>query len=817
MATVAGLAFAFPAAVQAQAVTAADEPQGGLEEIIVTARKRDENVQNIPVAVTAITSEQLVNRNIRSIEQVAVSTPQLIVARGSAGSGANLSIRGIGSNFTSAGIEQSVSVNVDGVYYGQGRILNEAMFDMGSVEILKGPQALFFGKNATAGALSFTTAGPTKDFEAIARGGYEFRTEEKYLEGILSGPITETLGFRIAGRYSKASEGWMKNQGTAGTYTVNDAANGGALTTYDVPAPEDAGPRDRNVALRGTLRYEPDSRLTITAKGSYSNRHASTASYITELFNCPVNNTSQVSPGQECRGNWKTHWTDLPAEVAAGNPLHGKYNGRGYDNYRSYTATGTVSYDADDFTINWVNGYQNFKNVYTNKSDVTGNYNRGTYVGTDTRYRAFSSELRAQTDLKIPVNFMAGGYYQSSKLFFQQDVIFPGTAAAGHRIDSSIADPSLRAINLRKIGHTDGETLAVFGQFLWDIVPKLQFTAGARYTHETKDSDFTQPYISANLRTVYRMFDPAVPLSFIREKQTFKDFSPELTLTYKPTSRLTVYGAYKTGYKSGGFSVSALNTTTTDPSSFSFDPETVEGFEAGIRSQLFDNQLRLNLTAFTYKYQDLQVDFFNSQITSYVTFNAGSARTKGVELDAEFAPRALPGLVLRGSIGYNEARYVSFPGAPCYAGQTPAEGCMPVSAEFNYVHQDLKGVRTALAPKWVGSASVDYETDISSSLKAGLNATMRYSTAYLLSPFGNRVDRQGEFATLDASVRIGAENDRWQLALIGKNLTNRYVLNAAVDTPSTGSGTGTPAGIRADQYGLPSPPRMMTLQLTIRY
>lgn len=175
--------------------------QGGLSDIIVTARKREESVQNIPVAVIAVTSEELANRNLNNIEAISQSVPQFVVARGSTGSGANLSLRGIGSNFTSIGIEQSVSVNVDGVYYGQGRVLNEAVFDMQQVEILKGPQALFFGKNSTAGALSFTTADPGPDFEAMARAGYEFRTQDKYFEGMISVPLTDTLGARFAGRH----------------------------------------------------------------------------------------------------------------------------------------------------------------------------------------------------------------------------------------------------------------------------------------------------------------------------------------------------------------------------------------------------------------------------------------------------------------------------------------------------------------------------------------------------------------------------------------------------------------------------------------
>jgi len=260
----------------APATETASDQAGGLAEIVVTARKRNESAQDVPVAVTALSSEELVNRNIRTIEQIATSTPQFVVARGSSGSGANLSLRGIGSNFTSIGIEQSVSINVDGVYYGQGRVLNEGLFDMRQVEILKGPQALFFGKNATAGALSFITANPGPDLELLGRVGYEFRTHEKYAEGVISGPITDTIGARLAVRVTDMDQGYMRNQSTGGPFSVTDTATAGTRTTYNGPPSTKYGPMDQNFNVRGTLSYEPTDQFSVILKGSYSDREATT-------------------------------------------------------------------------------------------------------------------------------------------------------------------------------------------------------------------------------------------------------------------------------------------------------------------------------------------------------------------------------------------------------------------------------------------------------------------------------------------------------------------------------------------------------------
>jgi len=153
----ASLGIATPAAAQEAAV---EEDEGGIKEIVVTARKREESTQDVPVSVSVIDSETLQNRDITTLESVAAISPQFTIGRAPSGSGATLVLRGIGSNSTSIGLEQSVAVVVDGVYYGQGRTINEGFFDLGRVELLKGPQALFFGKNATAGLVSITIADP---------------------------------------------------------------------------------------------------------------------------------------------------------------------------------------------------------------------------------------------------------------------------------------------------------------------------------------------------------------------------------------------------------------------------------------------------------------------------------------------------------------------------------------------------------------------------------------------------------------------------------------------------------------------------------
>ncbi len=211
------------------------------------------------------------------------------------------------------------------------------------------------------------------------------------------------------------------------------------------------------------------------------------------------------------------------------------------------------------------------------------------------------------------------------------------------------------------------------------------------------------------------------------------------------------------------------------------------------------------------------MDFFEAQTFRYITTNAGSARTKGVELSTEWAPISVPGLIMRGALNYNKARYVDFI-APCVTGQTPAQGCNPTTASpyGGLFVQDLSGKPTANAPRWTAALGASYETDVSSDLSVALSADARYSSSYNASPFFNPIATQPKYVNLDASVTLSSKAG-WDLAVIGKNLTNQFVISGALDSPGTGSGTGTAAGRLGDQRGYANLPRTVQVQVTYHY
>ena len=395
-----------------------------------------------------------------------------------------------------------------------------------------------------------------------------------------------------------------------------------------------------------------------------------------------------------------------------------------------------------------------------------------------------------------------GLYYQDTQRDFLQDVIFFGAQ------DSSVVDPNNEFVAYDKDSETEGETVSAYGEIIWSITDTLTLTGGARWIDESKDSTFVQPYVWEVLQGV---FTQGVVVS---ADQDFDDVIPEATIRWEVTDTTTLYAAYKEGFKSGGFSNSGiLGAISGSVEDFAFDPEEVEGYEGGVKASLFDNTLSLEFEVYYYEFNDLQIDFFNSPTFAFITTNAGSSETKGAEVQAAWAVPNIEGLVLSGSLAYNDGEYTDFV-APCYAGQTPAAGCT-IQIPGQVPQQQLKGTDRALAPEWSGRFGADYNRSIGNGLMLGLTLNVQYKDDHLLNAFGNPHDLQESYWLYDAAARFGAESGRWQVAVIGKNLSDEYGIISSGDTPSTGGRTGQPDGFVADRSGTVILPRTVELELRI--
>lgn len=799
---------AMPSVSHAQAGSSAPaaEESGGVQDIVVTARKRAENVQDIPVSIRAVDAEMIQRQDISGLEKLAAKAPELIIARSSNGSGASLTIRGVGSNFSSVGVEQSVAVIVDGAYYGHGRTIDEGFFDLARVEVLKGPQALFFGKNATAGVVSITTADPGDAFEGLARVGYEFRSQSVYAEAVASGPISDTLGIRVALRGSKMFGGYTHNLATQAFYNTIDVATGNVAALAAAPADRDQ-PGTKDLIGRVTLKWTPTEDLTNTLKISGTHSRGGASGFST-ILGC-AGPFGQRNPSLRCGAKFTTYFNDMPIEYKGATGLK---DNKLYSDYDSFAVNDTLNYEInDDVTFTSVTNFNRNKVRYL--QDYGQESDAGVWAAINSKFRAFSNESRILTSFDGPVNLLLGTYYQSSKRDHGEFVTFIG-------VINSAASPADKYLAFTKISPTKGETISAFGQAIWKIVPEVELTAGARYTHETKKSSFFQPYVNPALAG---LFTPQTnnPATTLHRDQTFNNWSPEATITWRPTKDMTVYAAYKTGYKSGGFSNSGI-LSPADPNGdgMTFAPEKAKGFEGGIKTTLLDRQLRFNIGVYRYTYSGLQVDYFDPLSIRYITRNAGSSKTRGIETELEFVPRSIDGLTIRSTLNYNRSRYSNFL-APCWQGQSLGQGCvlqtLPGQTASQFLQQ-LGGRPTANAPKLTGSAGFEYDLPISSGMIFGLSSDFRFSSKYNSSAFDSPNGVQKSYSVIDASIRLRSESKGWELALIGKNLTNRQYKTGVFDITGTGSGTGSVGGgIQSDIFQLTQLPRTVQLQATYRF
>ncbi|WP_230293106.1 TonB-dependent receptor [Croceicoccus sp. Ery5] len=773
-----GSAIALGAMVQAQAAMAQDAPDSAdaaqtpataapepaaasSNEIIVTARKRAETLQNVPVVAQAFQQESLEQYGTDSIAALTTRVPDLQAGTGVNATGTQISLRGVGTTALNATIDQSVSLNIDGLPLTQGLAYSIALFDLGQLEVLKGPQSLFYGKNSPGGVISMRSADPTDEFELVARAGYEFEGEEKVGELIVSGPITDSLGFRLAGRYSSMN-GYFKN-------VAEVLPDLGTL-----PPLSDRFPNADTIILRGTLMFEPSASYSARLKVNYGRYEEQGSATALDVGYCP-DGTGGVPPtglpfigGDNCKidGKFRVPTPDPDAfAIARNNAVPFFLAEQWFGTLEQTLALG------DDASLTSVTTYYNIDSSTIHLASSTGTV-AVILQDNDFSNEQFTQELRIETDMtNSPFNMMIGAFYQDAQLMNHVRV-----PANTELIDQGyIALPPLL---MSPRHYVDIESFSAFGQGMLDITDTLEFTAGARWTvEERRHREFNH-------------YNPDAPFEvpLLVPKLDSSNISPEFTLAYRPTSDLTIFGSYKWGFKSGSFnSATYINSTT----NASFNDEKVQGAELGVKSQLMDGALTLNLAGYRYIYDDLQVGALELQqlpggTPTYAlrTINAAGAKVQGIELETSLRPHGMPGLNLYAAVNYNHARYTDFPNAPCGNGQPANAGCDQLlnPSTGRYTAQDLSGRRLVRAPDWSLSAGADYETPIGSALTLVLGGNMSYNSEYSTTLVDMPGFEQDGFAKFNANIALRGPDDRWEFALIGKNLSDEYTTSLCFNT-----------------------------------
>ena len=725
-----------------------------VEEILITARKREESILRVPVVASAFSKDHLEQFQTHDLYTVANRVPGFVIGESVGTVGIQATLRGIGPTSQTATVDQSVSLNIDGLPLTQGYAYTAGMFDVGQVEVLKGPQALFYGKNSTAGVISLRSADPTDEFELVARGGFEFEAEEKLAELIVSGPVADSLKLRLAARFSDM-EGYFRNNGEPIPGLGNRA-----------PKHRKFSPRE-NWILRGTALFEPNEIYQARFKATFTDDRMEGSGGDGQIVFCP-DGTGGVPPlnipfigDSDCRLDRYTQLADFDPEF-----WPGVRNG-GVPFMDSQQAFGTLEQNihfSPELTFTALTGFYDIEQ----DNLIRGSGSSNPTIAADFTFEntQFTQELRLTSSfVDSPVNFMVGAFYQDGEIQVQNRL----------RGNTAFGLPPLLQSGLHTI---DIESVSAFGQLLWQVTDRIEIAGGARWTDEERKHDLRNDLAGG----------AEVALMTPRIRST--NLSPEVSITFLPSDDLTLFAAYRQGFKSGSFNTIAVLDATTPAD---FDDEKAEGGEIGLKSRWLDGRLSVNLAAYRYRYADLQVGANELSASGDIllrTINAASATVKGVELDFNYLSTHIEGLSLHGALNYNRARYKKFNNAPCGNGQTIAEGCNQLLNPNTglYTSQDLGGRPLVRAPDWTASFGFDYTRQLDNGLTLSFGTTTRYSDDYYTNLVALRDYQQESHFKTSANLTLRGPEDKWEVALIGNNLEDKITAGVCSNS-NTANGT----------------------------
>lgn len=754
------------------------------EEIVVTARKREEASLRVPVVATVLGANELEERQATDLHDVAALTPGLILGAAPLEVGTEVSLRGIGSSPLDPGVDQSVALNLDGLPLGQGAAYSIGIFDLARIEVLKGPQPLFFGKNSPAGVIAIRTADPGTSAEAVGSAAYESEAREWQTRLILSGPVSETLGLRLASQYSSGA-GYFRNTAVA-------------VPESGARQPARRFGRNESLYLRLTGLFRPTANFTARLKLN-ATHDRSLGGVAEQLVSCPdgtfnylpsigLNLPSEFSANEDCRADRNLNIVDMDPDQYPGVPNNGISFTRSDQRFGTLEMNWAV---APQLMLTSLTGYYRIEVDALQNGPWAGGAAPPLAITKGLRRRELTQEFRITSDLEGPFDFTAGAFFQDAEI--ANDIVFIGNARYG-----------LPPVALQGSHDIDIRSYALFGQIRLRPMARIEIAGGLRWTDE-KRSDAPVTYDVFGLVSGVQ----GAPLRPHVPGLRSRNWSPELSVSWFPTDDLTVFGALKQGYKSGSYNI---NTPLNPGDDNSFGDERGRGGEIGIKGYAADRQLSFDLAGYWYEYTGLQAGIIritSAGVPVLATVNAGSARVYGAEAALRYRPRSVEGLSLSGALNWNHGTFTRFVNADCKPGQTIDEGCnlLPtrvtnpdeiaagyysvdpvLGVPVRYNSQDLSGTPLHRAPRWQGTLSAGYERPIRANLTLGGGLQMQYSSSYVVD-LGNRVNGlQQAFAKIGANVRLGSRDERWEVALVGNNLTDRLTTGSCLNVNYPGGG-----------------------------
>ncbi len=748
-------------------VTTAGTASGqSLEEVFVTAQKRTQSLEDVPISIIVTSGEQIARSGIGNIDELQNRIPNFQMSLAAVST--EVYIRGVGSG-ANDGFEQSVGVFVDGVFGGRGRQFRAPFLDLERFEVLRGPQGVLLGKNTIAGAVNITTAKPTSDFTGSFKASYNDRLEEGSATLVLSGPLGETTRARVAITGLK-SDGYLFN-------------------TVDKTAEQ----QREEFVVRGTV--EQDLSDTVTARFKYE-----VGSFDTDGSRFVINDV----------GVFEDVFTSFDEDFSQANyrSSKGGIGGEGeFDQTNTTNSVLNIDWEWDNHTFTSVTGYSNFKFRRLLDSD----FSAIPLIVTETlpeRFEQLSQEFRLASDPGGRFEYIVGLYWQTNRYDTLRETSIDGDTLAELLLGPlnnalGAAARTTKGKTFQKFDQ-EADSVAAFAELLWNVNDRLRLKGGLRYSQEDKKA---AQFIRLNTRDGQLNTDPVsialTELFFGFTNHSFtgdrseSDVSPSVNVQFDFTDEVMLYGTWARGFKAGGFNAQERGD---DIALFEFEEETASTFELGLKGRFFDGAARLNVSAFQSTYDDLQVSSFNG--VTFVVGNAAQSESTGVELDGAWA--LSENIEIGGAFATLDSNYKSFPNGPCFAGDDRPE-CSDASSVGA---RDLSGESTSYDPEFSGNLYLRGSMDLENEFQLTFDVDWAFTDGYFYSADLDPSDFQEAFGLVDIRVGIGPVDRSWELALLGQNLTEEIT--------NGGYGSDIPL-LTGAHFSTSIPPRRFTLQYTHRF
>ena len=726
----------------------AQSDASGTGEIVVTAQKRTERLQDVPLAVSALSAETLGRQQINDTSGLVAAVPSLTYTQGNNVSNSTFRVRGIGTTLFNQGSESSVSTVIDGVVMARQAQGFVDLADLERVEVLRGPQGTLFGKNATAGVISVVTARPTDHFTARADATIA-ELDEYRIKGTVSGPLTDRLRAWVSGFY-------------------NDV--GGHITNV-------ATGKDKNGfkswGLRGKLDWDATDSLNLLATLDYRKMNADCCQPQYIQTTTPLL-TQLLGPVVASRHNREVN-IDAPS----------------FNKTRQWIASLEANLDLGDHTLTALTAWQDFD--FDNNVDVDGLYTpspifvpfsngKGVLNGGPAGVKQFSQELRLTSPQNRPLTYVAGLYYLDLDVSrgFRRRL---GNCVAGGANGAAVYGQPCAVPTYASTYHeasSKTEQFAAFGQAELKLIDALSLIAGGRLQRETLSYWGNRPGLALVAGDTAQL-----GASTGSGSTADTDLSGKLGLQYRFSRDMQAYLTWTRGYKGAAYDIEVTaNFVNQRP----VRPETVKAWEAGLKFDLFDRALSVNAAAFYADYSDLQVQAAYTDpvtgIVSSIPTNAGSAITKGVEV--EFTARPARGLSFNGGLTYL-ATSVDVDGLSCPLPQqagaavssvSPINTCYRLTAGGT-PYLNVRDGRLPNAPSWRGTLTARYESNLPGTdlaLFGQVTGNAQSAVNFSLEQDPDAV--QKGYATFDASIGLRRQDGRYSVTLFVRNLTDKHFLTS---------------------------------------